>query len=59
MSIDKKKLLKLIELTKPLAMLHLPEDSSVDAVVDQWLHAIATDSPLFCNPQKSDHFVLV
>lgn len=58
MSIDKKKLLKLIELTKPLAMLHLPEDSSVDAVVDQWLHAIATDSPLFCDPQKSNHLEL-
>lgn len=35
---------------KPLALAHVPEASDVVAVVDQWLHAIATDSQFYCNP---------
>lgn len=28
---------------------HIPDGSHVDAVIDQWLHAIATDSQFFCD----------
>ncbi len=37
------------ELLSPIAEKHTPEGSTVEAVVDQWLHAIATDSQFFCN----------
>lgn len=37
-------------LIKELALPHVPQDSHVEAVIDQWLHAIATDSQLYCNP---------
>lgn len=37
-------------LLSPLAQAHVPEESDITAVVDQWLHAIATDSQLYCNP---------
>ncbi|MGL6117515.1 DNA cytosine methyltransferase [Plesiomonas sp.] len=40
-------------LIKPLALEHVPQDSDVAAVIDQWLHAIATDSHLYCNPNLS------
>jgi DNA (cytosine-5)-methyltransferase 1 len=36
-------------LIKPLALLHVPEGTEADAIVDQWIHAIATDSILYCN----------
>lgn len=42
-------LIKAKELLEPLAQAHTPEGSTVEAVVDQWLHAIATDSDFFCN----------
>ncbi|POP54567.1 DNA cytosine methyltransferase [Zhongshania marina] len=32
------------------ALPHVPPASDVDAVVDQWIHAIATDSQFYCNP---------
>lgn len=35
-------------LLTPLATFHTPEGSVVKAVVDQWLHALATDSQFFC-----------
>ncbi|MCR8923771.1 DNA cytosine methyltransferase [Dasania sp. GY-MA-18] len=38
------------ELIKPLALKHVPQDSDVAAVIDQWIHAIATDSQFYCNP---------
>lgn len=38
------------DLLTPLALPHVPQESHVEAVVDQWLHAIATDSQLYCNP---------
>lgn len=38
------------ELLTPLALDHVPVDSIVEAVVDQWLHAIGTDSQFYCNP---------
>lgn len=37
-------------LLKPLAICHVPSGSDVAAVIDQWLHAIATDSQFYCNP---------
>ena len=40
-------------LLTPLAIPHVPQESHVEAVVDQWLHAIATDSQLYCNPDIS------
>jgi DNA (cytosine-5)-methyltransferase 1 len=43
-------LLQAEEIIKPLALEHVPQDSDVDAVIDQWLHAIATDSQFYCNP---------
>ncbi|MTB66394.1 DNA (cytosine-5-)-methyltransferase [Providencia sp. wls1943] len=36
-------------LINSLAVAHVPQDSSVEAVTDQWLHAIATDSQFYCN----------
>ena len=41
------------ELIRPLAIQHVPIGSEVDAVIDQWLHAIATDSQVYCNPKLS------
>lgn len=41
-------------LLQPLALAHVPQESCVEAVVDQWLHAIATDSQLYCNPKLED-----
>jgi DNA (cytosine-5)-methyltransferase 1 len=38
-------------LIKPLALPHVPQDSDVAAVIDQWLHALATASQLYCNPE--------
>lgn len=39
-------------LIKPLALEHVPEGSDVQAVIDQWLHAVATDSSFYCNPSR-------
>ena len=33
-----------------IAEIHTPEGSLVEATVDQWLHAVATKSQLFCDP---------
>ncbi|WOI37485.1 DNA cytosine methyltransferase [Alteromonas sp. CI.11.F.A3] len=41
------------KLLTPLALPHIPQESSIEAVVDQWLHAIATDSKFYCNPNIS------
>ena len=41
------------EMIKSLALEHVPQDSDVEAVIDQWLHAIATDSQFYCNPEIS------
>jgi DNA (cytosine-5)-methyltransferase 1 len=46
-------LLQTEEIIKPLALEHVPQDSDVEAVIDQWLHAIATDSQFYCNPEIS------
>jgi DNA (cytosine-5)-methyltransferase 1 len=51
---DKNDALKQAEgLLTPLALPHVPQESSIEAVVDQWLHAIATDSKFYCNPNVS------
>src|SRR5690554_5900432 len=47
-------LLQAEEIIKPLALKHVPQDSDVAAVIDQWLHAIATDSQFYCNPEISN-----
>ena len=44
-------LLQAEEIIKPLALEHVPQDSDVEAVIDQWLHAIATDSQFYCNQE--------
>lgn len=42
-------LIKAEELINPLAQHHVPEGTELQAVIDQWLHAIATDSQFFCD----------
>lgn len=37
------------ELIRPLAVDHAPEGTEVQAVIDQWVHAIATDSQFYCD----------
>lgn len=37
----------------PLAEQHAPEGTEPQAVVDQWVHAIATDSQFYCNSDLS------
>lgn len=37
----------------PLAAPHVPEGTEIQAVIDQWLHAIATESQFFCNTSLS------
>lgn len=37
------------ELIRPIAEPHVPDGSTIEAVVDQWLHAIATNSDFYCN----------
>lgn len=32
------------------ALAHTPDGSDVQAVIDQWIHALATGSSFFCNP---------
>lgn len=46
-------ILKAEALLKPLAIPHVPQESEVKALIDQWLHAIATDSQLFCRKELS------
>lgn len=36
-------------LITPIATPHVPKESEVEAVIDQWLHALATDSQFYCN----------
>lgn len=37
------------ELIRPIAEPHVPDGSTIEAVADQWLHAIATNSDFYCN----------
>ena len=47
---DKSKLLcKAEEIIRPLAESHIPDGTELQAVIDQWLHAVATDSQFFCD----------
>lgn len=47
---DKSKLLcKAEELIRPLVESHIPDGTEAQAVIDQWLHAVATDSQFFCD----------
>ena len=38
---------KIVELLHPLAIQHSPEGTMPNSVIEQWLHALATDSDLF------------
>jgi DNA (cytosine-5)-methyltransferase 1 len=44
----------LIEVAEP----HTPADTNVEAVVDQWLQALATNSDIFCNQNIQDKLSL-
>ncbi|WP_042152506.1 MULTISPECIES: DNA cytosine methyltransferase [unclassified Pseudoalteromonas] len=44
-----KLLVEIEELLSPIAEQHKPDGTESIAVVDQWVHAIATDSQFFCN----------
>lgn len=47
---DKSKFLcEVEEIITPLAILHTPEDTTTQSVIDQWVQALATDSELYCN----------
>ena len=46
-----KLLVEIEELLSPIAKQHKPEGTESIAVVDQWVHAIATDSQFFCNAE--------
>tara|TARA_R110000744_G_scaffold380541_1_gene501872 strand:- start:4927 stop:6144 length:1218 start_codon:yes stop_codon:yes gene_type:complete len=37
------------ELIRPLAIDHAPDGTEVQAVIDQWIHAIATGSQFYCD----------
>ena len=37
------------DLLHTVALPHIPEGSTAQAVKDQWIHAIATGSSVFCN----------
>lgn len=41
------------DLLLPLVTPHVPTESEPQAVVDQWIHAIATGSQFFCNPENN------
>lgn len=38
---------------EPLVQEHIPEGSDAQAIIDQWVHALATDSQFFCNASSS------
>lgn len=42
------------ELLQPIAELHTPEGTEGRAVIDQWLHAVAVGSELFCDRAVCD-----
>jgi DNA (cytosine-5)-methyltransferase 1 len=44
-----KLLVEIEELLSPIAEHHKPDGTENIAIVDQWVHAIATDSQFFCN----------
>jgi DNA (cytosine-5)-methyltransferase 1 len=39
------------ELILPLVTPHVPEGTEIQAVIEQWIHAIATDSQFYSNPE--------
>lgn len=41
------------QLIEPFVIPHVPEGTEPMALIDQWLHAVATDSQLFCDPDIS------
>lgn len=56
---DKSELLyKAEELIRPLAELHIPDGTEAQAVIDQWLHAVATDSQFFCDSKLAKPKIL-
>ena len=56
---DKSELLcKAEELIRPLVEPHIPDGTDAQSVIDQWLHAVATDSQFFCDSQLAKPEVL-
>lgn len=49
---------KVEELIRPKVLPHVPDGTDVQALVDQWIHAIATDSDFYCKPSVSEPAVL-
>ena len=41
-------------LIEPMVLQHVPEGTDPKALVDQWLHALATESEFFCDHSKSN-----
>jgi len=46
-------LTKVTQVVAKMAELHVPEGSDPRAIIDQWIHAIATDSQLYCDVSVS------
>ena len=42
------------ELIRPLTIEHVPEGTDTQAMIDQWIHAVATDSQLYCDRSISN-----
>lgn len=53
-----KLLVEIEELLSPIAEQHKPDGTESIAVVDQWVHAIATDSQFFCNTELKSENIL-
>jgi len=43
------------KLIMPLIESHVPEGTEAQAVIDQWIHALATDSNLYCIPSIANN----
>ncbi len=56
---DKPELIREVEtLIAPLVLPHVPEGTEAQAVIDQWVHAIATDSEFYCDPSLTPPILL-
>ena len=43
-----------IEVLRDIALVHTPAGTENQAIVDQWLHALATDSQFYCDQNEND-----
>jgi len=58
MKTNQELLIQAESLVAPLAVPFVPVGTELKALVDQWLHAIATDSQFFCDTSSSDPEIL-